>query len=228
MYASTIGDRIRNLTQKISDSVDADGIRQIGKNITSILNEGMQELAATPANEYIKGSMAEMVAAAKEAQQWSAAYEKPYLSASPRPALIAIEEIGDAIDELDDKEIEVDVNATASSLDRVADKLAQIAQIFQTINSAFADFTRVPLPAIVTGAYAPAGTRVTDSRGNDQSIQQTMQRFFERLEQFEETLANRPIKVESKIEMDKREIARATAEVRQDNSNINNGGGGRW
>lgn len=228
VYASTIGDRIRNLTQKISDSVDADGIRQVGRNITWILNEGMKEIAATPTNEYIQGSVAEMVAARKEAQQWSAAYEKPYLSASPRPALIAIEEIGDAIDELDDKEIEVEVNAAASSLDRVADKLASIAQIFQTINSAFADFTRVPLPAIVTGAYAPAGTRVTDSRGNDQSIQQTMQRFFERLEQFEETLANRPIKVESKLEMDKREIARATAEVRQDNSNINNGGGGRW
>lgn len=123
---------------------------------------------------------------------------------------------------------EIEIKTAAAPLDRVADKLVGIAQIIQTINSAFTDFTRVPLPAIVTGTYAPAGTRVTDSRGNNQSIQQTMQRFFERLEQFEETLANRPIKVESKLEMDKREIARATAEVRQDNSNINNGGGGRW
>ena len=132
------------------------------------------------------------------------------------------------VDEVSDTELKPEMDMTAGGLDRVADKLAGIAQIFQTINRAFTDFTRVPLPAIVTGAYAPAGTRVTDSRGNDQSIQQTMQRFFERLEQFEETLANRPIKVESKLEMDKREIARATAEVRQDNSNINNGGGGRW
>lgn len=132
------------------------------------------------------------------------------------------------VDEVSGTELKPEMDMTAGGLDRVADKLAGIAQIFQTINRAFTDFTRVPLPAIVTGAYAPAGTRVTDSRGNDQSIQQTMQRFFERLEQFEETLANRPIKVESKFEMDKREIARATAEVRQDNSNINNGGGGRW
>ena len=132
------------------------------------------------------------------------------------------------VDEVSGTELKPEMDMTAGGLDRVADKLAGIAQIFQTINRAFTDFTRVPLPAIVTGAYAPAGTRVTDSRGNDQSIQQTMQRFFERLEQFEETLANRPIKVESKLEMDKREIARATAEVRQDNSNINNGGGGRW
>ena len=229
VYASTIGDRIRSLTQKISDSVDADGIRQVGRNITWILNEGMQELAATPANEYIKGSMAEMVAAAKEAQQWSAAYEKPYLSASPRPALIAIEEIGDAIDELDDKEIEVEVNAAASSLDRVADKLAGIAQIFQTINRAFTDFTRVPLPAIVTGAYAPAGTRVTDISGSGLTeIKQLLGRFLDRAAELEEKIDSRPVRVDVHAEIDKREIARATAEVRQDSSNINNGGGGRW
>lgn len=229
VYASTIGDRIRNLTQKISDSVDADGIRQVGRNITWILNEGMQELAATPANEYIKGSMAEMVAAAKEAQQWSANYEKPYLSANPRPALLAIEEIGDEIDELDGKEIKVEADAAASSLDRVADKLAGIAQIFQTINSAFTEFTRVPLPAIVTGAYAPAGTRVTDISGSGLTeIKQLLGRFLDRAAELEEKIDSRPVRVDVHAEIDKREIARATAEVRQDNSNINNGGGGRW
>lgn len=229
VYASTIGDRIRNLTQKISDSVDADGIRQVGRNITWILNEGMQELAATPANEYIKGSMAEMVAAAKEAQQWSANYEKPYLSADPRPALLAIEEIGDEIDELDGKEIKVEADAAASSLDRVADKLAGIAQIFQTINRAFTDFTRVPLPAIVTGAYAPAGTRVTDISGSGLTeIRQMLGRFLDRAAELEEKIDSRPVRVDVHAEIDKREIARATAEVRQDNSNINNGGGGRW
>lgn len=229
VYASTIGDRIRNLTQKISDSVDADGIRQVGRNITWILNEGMQELAATPANEYIKGSMAEMVAAAKEAQQWSANYEKSYLSADPRPALLAIEEIGDEIDELDGKEIKVEADAAASSLDRVADKLAGIAQIFQTINRAFTDFTRVPLPAIVTGAYAPAGTRVTDISGSGLTeIRQMLGRFLDRAAELEEKIDSRPVRVDVHAEIDKREIARATAEVRQDNSNINNGGGGRW
>ena len=229
VYASTIGDRIRNLTQKISDSVDADGIRQVGRNITWILNEGMQELAATPANEYIKGSMAEMVAAAKEAQQWSANYEKPYLSADPRPALLAIEEIGDEIDELDGKEIKVEADAAASSLDRVADKLAGIAQIFRTINRAFTDFTRVPLPAIVTGAYAPAGTRVTDISGSGLTeIRQMLGRFLDRAAELEEKIDSRPVRVDVHAEIDKREIARATAEVRQDNSNINNGGGGRW
>ncbi len=229
VYASTIGDRIRNLTQKISDSVDADGIRQVGRNITWILSEGMQELAATPANEYIKGSMAEMVAAAKEAQQWSANYEKPYLSADPRPALLAIEEIGDEIDELDGKKIKVEADAAASSLDRVADKLAGIAQIFQTINRAFTDFTRVPLPAIVTGAYAPAGTRVTDISGSGLTeIRQMLGRFLDRAAELEEKIDSRPVRVDVHAEIDKREIARATAEVRQDNSNINNGGGGRW
>lgn len=133
------------------------------------------------------------------------------------------------VDEVDGTELKPEMDMTAGGLDRVADKLAGIAQIFQTINSAFADFTRVPLPAIVTGAYAPAGTRVTDISGSGLTeIKQLLGRFLDRAAELEEKIDSRPVRVDVHAEIDKREIARATAEVRQDNSNINNGGGGRW
>lgn len=133
------------------------------------------------------------------------------------------------VDEVSGTELKPEMDMTTRGLDRVADKLAGIAQIFQTINSAFADFTRVPLPAIVTGAYAPAGTRVTDISGSGLTeIRQMLGRFLDRAAELEEKIDSRPVRVDVHAEIDKREIARATAEVRQDNSNINNGGGGRW
>ena len=132
------------------------------------------------------------------------------------------------VDEMDGTQLKPEMDMTASGLDRVADKLAQIAQIFQTINQAFTDFTRVPLPAIVTGAYAPAGTRVTDISGSGLTeIKQLLGRFLDRAAELEEKIDSRPVRVDVHAEIDKREIARATAEVRQDSNNINNGGG-RW
>lgn len=132
------------------------------------------------------------------------------------------------VDEMDGTQLTPEMDMTTGGLDRVADKLAQIAQIFQTINRAFTDFTRVPLPAIVTGAYAPAGTRVTDISGSDLTeIKQLLGRFLDRAAELEEKIDSRPVRVDVHAEIDKREIARATAEVRQDSNNINNGGG-RW
>ncbi len=132
------------------------------------------------------------------------------------------------VDEMDGTQLTPEMDMTTGGLDRVADKLAQIAQIFQTINRAFTDFTRVPLPAIVTGAYAPAGTRVTDISGSGLTeIKQLLGRFLDRAAELEEKIDSRPVRVDVHAEIDKREIARATAEVRQDSNNINNGGG-RW
>ena len=228
-----------------ADNEDGTGgkaaFKQSGRNLIDGLNEGIREKFSVTLETVHNGGQAAVdafnravgISSPSKAMAESGRYMMDGLTLGIQQessrTYNAIRSVAAGIvDEVDGTELKPEMDMTAGGLDRVADKLAGIAQIFQTINSAFTDFTRVPLPAIVTGAYAPAGTRVTDSRGNDQSIQQTMQRFFERLEQFEETLANRPIKVESKLEMDKREIARATAEVRQDNSNINNGGGGRW
>ena len=133
------------------------------------------------------------------------------------------------VDEMDGMELKPEMDMTTRGLDRVADKLAQIAQIFQTINRAFTDFTRVPLPAIVTGAYAPAGTRVTDISGSGLTeIKQLLGRFLDRAAELEERMAERPVRVDVHAEIDKREIARATAEVDVNTHNINNGNGGGW
>ena len=137
------------------------------------------------------------------------------------------EAIADEAAAIGDTDIELSIDGAASTLDGVTDKLAAIAEIFQTISSTFTDFLRVPVPAVVSGAYAPPRTRYDDSTGGGPGIRQLLERFLDRAAELEEKMDSRPIRVESHVEIDKREIARATAEVRQDTNNISNGGG-RW
>ena len=222
-YNDTIGKSISGLADRISDSLDAEKVRQVGRNIAWILDDGIEEYLSTTPSSKLNGIAADWVAAAKQG-----AVEKDYLAGPLR----TVKEIASTIDEIGDSDVKVNVEADATAaatmLDRVADKLAQIAQIFQTINQAFTDFTRVPLPAIVTGAYAPAGTRVMDGAGGASEIKQLFQQFFTRAAELEEAIASRPIMIDSRLEIDKREIARATAEVDVNTRNINNGNGGGW
>lgn len=221
VYNDTIGASIAGLASRISNSVDAEGVRQVGRNVAWLLNDGIEEYLNTTPSSQLQGIAADWVAAAKEQ---AGQYERKYNTG----VLRTTKEIASTVKEIGDTDMGANVNTAASTLDRVADKLAQIAQIFQTINRAFTDFTRVPLPAIVTGAYAPAGTRVTDISGSGLTeIKQLLGRFLDRAAELEEKIDSRPVRVDVHAEIDKREIARATAEVRQDSNNINNGGG-RW
>ena len=123
---------------------------------------------------------------------------------------------------------QIKLQASTDALDVVADKLASIAEIFQSIKRTFTDMTEIPIPAIVTGNFAPARTSVVESEtAGNAEIKMLLRQFMDRAAELEEKLANRPIRVDSHVEIDKREIARATAEVRQDTNNISNGGG-RW
>lgn len=218
------------------------GFRQSGEYMVDGLNEGLREKFSITLETVHNGGQAAVdafnravgISSPSKAMAESGRYMMDGLTLGIQQessrTYNAIRSVAAGIvDEVSGTELKPEMDMTAGGLDRVADKLAGIAQIFQTINSAFADFTRVPLPAIVTGAYAPAGTRVTDINGTGLTeIRQMLGRFLDRAAELEEKIDSRPVRVDVHAEIDKREIARATAEVRQDNSNINNGGGGRW
>lgn len=128
---------------------------------------------------------------------------------------------------IDGTEVEVSVDAAASVLDKVADKLAAIARTFEAIGKALPDMTAVPVPAVAMGAIAPAQTRVTDdTTRSDRVTASLIERLIGRIEELEEAVATRPIRLESKVVIDRREIGRATAEYNADNGRVTNGNGG--
>lgn len=232
---STIGAAISNITHNsggvhgaLRRKVDGEGATQTGRDIAWYIADGLNEAFERSAKDVMRLAIP---AAASAFEGWtnSGVYDYYYNKSYNDSALRTVKDIATVASEISDNtDIEISVDSAASMLDGVADKLAQIAQIFQTINRAFTDFTRVPLPAIVTGAYAPAGTRVTDISGSGLTeIKQLLGRFLDRAAELEEKIDSRPVRVDVHAEIDKREIARATAEVRQDSNNINNGGG-RW
>lgn len=224
-YNKTIGKSISELAQRISASVDVEKVKQTGRDIAWILDNGIEDYLRTTPSSKLNGIAANWVEAAKEQAGLS---EKSYLAGSLQRA----KEIANTIEKAGESEVQMNAGermaAEAKMLDTVADKLAAIAQMFQTINRAFTDFTRVPLPAIVAGTYAPPRTRYSDTDESAQGLRRLFDRFFDRAAELEEIIINRPIRVDVRAEIDKREIARATAEVRQDTNNINNGNGGRW
>lgn len=164
-------------------------------------------------------SIADIVAAAKESS-------RGYQGAAIRTAQ-SLASVATAAKELDGTEVEISVDGAASVLDKVADKLAGIARTFDAIGKAFSDMTTLPVPAYATGAFAPAQTRVTDSTAQSDRVTATLiERLIGRIEELEETVANRPIRVESKVVLDQREIGRATTEYNSNNNRVTNGNGG--
>lgn len=87
--------------------------------------------------------------------------------------------------------------------------------------------TTLPVPAVAMGAIVPAQTRVTDSTAQSDRVTATLiERLIGRIEELEEAVANRPIRVESKVVLDQREIGRATTEYNTNNNRVTNGNGG--
>lgn len=84
-------------------------------------------------------------------------------------------------------------------------------------------------PSIVTGNFAPSGTTPTDEISSDTSeIKQLLQRFLERADELEAAIAGRPIRLESHVEINRRELGLAVAEYNTTTGNIINGTGGAW
>ena len=130
--------------------------------------------------------------------------------------------------ETDDMSITPEVDVAAKGLDAVADKLATIADIFDSIKQTLTTLPTFQIPAVAAGAIAPAQTRVTTSRGGDLTeVRAMLQQFLTRVTELEEATAERPIRLESTIKIDEREIGRAVEDYTRSNNNITNGGGWR-
>ena len=134
------------------------------------------------------------------------------------------------VDEVNDAQLDPEVTLTTRGLDKVAEKLAAIAQTFRDIRAAFPDITAAPVPAAALGAIVPAATRVyEDDRGSGQTTM-LLERLITRIEELEAAVADRPIHLESRVVLEQREIGRATADYNAGNSRVTNGNGGgnRW
>ena len=130
------------------------------------------------------------------------------------------------IRETDDMDIEPEMTVTTRGLDAVADKLAAIADIFNSIRDTLRSFPTLPVPAVASGVITPAQTRIETAGGNDiKEVKAMLQHFLNRVTELEEKTANRPIMVDSTLKIDNQTLGRALAEYNRGNSNINNGGG---
>jgi len=132
-----------------------------------------------------------------------------------------------------DADLEFSADTMVTGLDLVADKLAAIARTFAAIGRMFPDMTAVPVPAAALGAITPAQTRVfSDDRGGDNETNRLLNKLITRIGELEEQVASRPLRLESKLYVEQREIGRATNDFNASQSRISNGtlGGGssKW
>ena len=134
------------------------------------------------------------------------------------------------VDEVNDAQLDPEVTLTTRGLDKVAEKLAAIAQTFRDIRAAFPDITAAPVPAAALGAIVPAATRVYEDDRSGGQTTMLLERLITRIEELEAAVADRPIHLESRVVLEQREIGRATADYNAGNSRVTNGNGGgnRW
>lgn len=132
------------------------------------------------------------------------------------------------IAETDDMSVTPEVDVAARGLDTVADKLAIIADIFDSIKQTLLSLPTFQIPAVAAGTIAPAQTRVTTSAGRSDlaEMKAMLAQFLTRVTELEEAAAGRPIRLESTVKIDEREIGRAVEDYNRSNNNITNGGGG--
>ena len=235
-WDNSIGGRLIERVGWIQDAFDSSNFLQAGRNIVAGLAGGLDEAFQRAQEGTLEGGVATLVAASRRYYSVAANVARPAIDEITAPrelnvrtteALGEIREVSDAIDDLDNKSIEIKADKAAGALDTIADKLAAIAQIFDNISKAFPDFSALPVPAVATGAFAPARTRVTESDGRTgQEIKQLLQSFIGRIAALEEAVAERPIRIEVPVVLDRTEIGKANATYVRTNGEISNGNGG--
>lgn len=235
-WDNSIGGRLIERVGWIQDAFDSSNFLQAGRNIVAGLAGGLDEAFQRAQEGTLEGGVATLVAASRRYYSVAANVARPAIDEITAPrelnvrtteALGEIREVSDAIDDLDNKSVEIKADKAAGALDTIADKLAAIAQIFDNISKAFPDFNALPVPAVATGAFAPARTRVTESDGRTgQEIKQLLQSFIGRITALEEAVAERPIRIEVPVVFDRTEIGKANATYVRTNGEISNGNGG--
>lgn len=117
-------------------------------------------------------------------------------------------------------EVEETADGASTVLSKLTDAMSLIVTQLMKISNAMPQISAVGTPAIASGAFAPAGTAVSASDGKE--IKQLLNQIIGMMKAREE--APLPsIQLESTINLDSREIGRATAEYNTSNSRIDNG-----
>ena len=207
-YQSSIGSKLGSLASKISGSVDAEGVKQVGKNIAWLLGAGIGD--ADTFNDTIGSSISGLASRISDSVDAE-----------------GIRQVGKNIAWLLNDGIEQYLSTTPTAqLDGVAAdwvSQAKAGRVVQQYNG-----PKLNAPAIVTGNFAPSGTTPTETASETQEIKQLLRSFMDRITELEEMIAGRPIRLESHVEINRRELGLAVAEYNNTNSNILNGNGGRW
>ena len=208
-YQSSIGSKLGSLASKISNSVDAEGVKQVGKNIAWLLGAGIGD--ADTFNDTIGSSISGLASRISDSVDAE-----------------GIRQVGKNIAWLLNDGIEQYLSTTPTAqLDGVAAdwvSQAKAGRVVQQYNG-----PKLNAPAIVTGNFAPSGTTPTDEISSDTNeIKQLLKSFVERVTELEELIAGRPIRLESHVEINRRELGLAVAEYNTNTGNIINGNGGAW
>lgn len=116
--------------------------------------------------------------------------------------------------------VEMPVNTMTDGLDAVAEKLSAIAQQFIAIGRTITD---IRYPAVAMGTVVPARTVVqTNSSGTDNTA--LIEKLVQKIDDLQRAIDGRPIQVESRVDIDGREIGRAVSNYNNSTSRIGNGG----
>ena len=208
-YQTSIGGKLGALAGKISGSIDVEGIKGVGKNILHILSWGLGDDATY--NDTIGKSAQNLANKISD----SLDVNQLYLTGQYIAECIA--------NGLSDYDI---TDATREMLEGTKGSTAAMWSEYE--KSFHGGVFRTAVPAIVTGNFAPSGTTPTETASETQEIKQLLRSFMGRITELEEMIAGRPIRLESHVEINRRELGLAVAEYNNTNSNIINGNGGRW
>ena len=207
-YQTSIGGKLGALAGKISGSIDAEGVKQVGKNIAWLLGAGIGD--DNTFNDTIGASISGLASRISDSVDAE-----------------GIRQVGKNIAWLLNDGIEQYLStAPTAQLDGVAAdwvEQAKAGRVVQQYNG-----PKLNAPAIVTGNFAPSGTTPAETASETQEIKQLLRSFMDRITELEEMIAGRPIRLESHVEINRRELGLAVAEYNNTNSNIINGNGGRW
>ena len=115
--------------------------------------------------------------------------------------------------------ITLSTDILTTGLDAVAEKLSAIAQQFITVGRTITD---IQYPAVALGTVVPARTVAATPSGTDNTA--LIEKLMAKIDDLQRAIDGRPIQVESRVDIDGREIGRAMTSYNNSTNRIGNGG----
>ena len=110
-----------------------------------------------------------------------------------------------------------------TGLDATAEQLAEIARALLLVDRAMPDFAAAGVPGIVLGTVAPPKTAGTADAPDSKVIRLLEELISAISSDDDEPSAPQPIRLETKVMIDRREIGKAVSEYDLSNNRIRNG-----